>query len=303
MFPLRHGWKANQGFAFQGPQPVGAGFVLAEEEARALLREGGDRYQEVVRPYLIGNDILRTSGQQPSRYIIDFGLKSLEEAKEYPLALRIVEERVKPEREKNRREARRRKWWLLGELVPAMRAALAPLSRYVATSAVAKRFMFVWCESDWCPSNRTIVFALEEEVHIGVLNSSIHTNWALAQGGTFEDRPHYTHTTTFETFPWPAPSSADLATIKERSETLTSLRRQLCREHEIGLTELYNQVDEGAFAAVAEAQSELDHAVAAGYSWPSSIADDAEESNRRLLELNKAIVAGEVEYNGPGVAT
>jgi hypothetical protein len=295
--------RANEGIAFQGPQPVGAGFVLAEEEALELVAEGGERYQEVVRPYLVGNDILRTPGQQPTRYIIDFGLRSLEEAERFPLALRLVEERVKPDREKNRRESRRRNWWLLGELVPAMRAALAPLSRYLATSAVAKRFMFVWCESSWCPSNRTIVFALEAEAQIGVLNSSIHTNWALVQGGTFEDRPHYTHTTAFETFPWPSPSRPEIAAIATCSARLDSMRKLRCAENGIGLTELYNRVEAGAHRDLAAAQDELDRAVAKAYGWPAALAADAGESNHRLLELNKAIAAGELEYHGPRAFT
>ncbi|HET7485014.1 MAG TPA: hypothetical protein VFJ64_06500 [Solirubrobacterales bacterium] len=45
---------------------------------------------------------------------------------------------------------------------------------------------------------------------------------------------------------------------------------------------------------------QLDRAVVAAYGWPDSVADDPVESNRRLLELNKAIAAGEIEYAGPG---
>ena len=36
---------------------------------------------------------------------------------------------------------------------------------------------------------------------------------------------------------------------------------------------------------------------AVAYGWPKSVAHDPEESNRRLLELNRAIAAGEVEYD------
>lgn len=31
--------------------------------------------------------------------------------------------------------------------------------------------------------------------------------------------------------------------------------------------------------------------------WPRTIAQDADETNRRLLELNRAIAAGEIEYH------
>jgi hypothetical protein len=45
---------------------------------------------------------------------------------------------------------------------------------------------------------------------------------------------------------------------------------------------------------------ELDRAVVGAYGWPGSAADDSVEANRCLLELNEAIVAGEIEYAGPG---
>ncbi len=41
---------------------------------------------------------------------------------------------------------------------------------------------------------------------------------------------------------------------------------------------------------------ELDEAVAEAYGWPKHVAHVPDESNRRLLELNRAITAGEVEY-------
>jgi hypothetical protein len=39
-----------------------------------------------------------------------------------------------------------------------------------------------------------------------------------------------------------------------------------------------------------------DEAVAVAYGWPASAAHDPQDSNRRLLELNRAIAAGEIEY-------
>jgi len=49
-------------------------------------------------------------------------------------------------------------------------------------------------------------------------------------------------------------------------------------------------------ADLAGLHTELDEAVAEAYGWPRSIAHDPDETNRRLLELNRAIAAGEVDY-------
>jgi hypothetical protein len=74
-------------------------------------------------------------------------------------------------------------------------------------------------------------------------------------------------------------------------------RSEICLERQIGLTTLYNEVDEGAYRDLKDLHGGLDEAVAAAYGWPASVAHDPAESNRRLLELNRAIAAGEVPYH------
>ncbi len=121
---------ANSGACFQGPIPVGAGFVIAEVEARALLQDRSEPYDKVVRPYLVGEDIADDPGQLPRRWVIDFGVMPLEEAQLFPSALRIVEERVKPDRLVNRDPSFRKNWWQFGRPRPEMREVLAHRSRY-----------------------------------------------------------------------------------------------------------------------------------------------------------------------------
>ncbi len=73
-------------------------------------------------------------------------------------------------------------------------------------------------------------------------------------------------------------------------------RSEICIDRQIGLTQLYNEVDDGAYRDLAELHRQLDEAVAAAYGWPLSAAQDPSESNRFLLELNREITAGKVEY-------
>jgi hypothetical protein len=73
-------------------------------------------------------------------------------------------------------------------------------------------------------------------------------------------------------------------------------RTEICLERQIGLTKLYNEVDDGAYSDLRELHEELDEAVAAAYGWPSSAAHDSQQSNHLLLELNREISAGRVEY-------
>jgi hypothetical protein len=74
-------------------------------------------------------------------------------------------------------------------------------------------------------------------------------------------------------------------------------RQLLCDEHEVGLTILYNHLDDGAFAGLGERHRNLDRAVAAAYGWsPDATNEDPDDTNRRLLELNFAINSGEQRY-------
>ncbi|CAN5800133.1 hypothetical protein BH18ACT13_BH18ACT13_11970 [soil metagenome] len=73
-------------------------------------------------------------------------------------------------------------------------------------------------------------------------------------------------------------------------------RSEICLERQIGLTKLYNEVDDGDYRDLRGLHDALDEAVAAAYGWPAPAAHDAQESNRLLLELNRAIAAGEIEY-------
>jgi hypothetical protein len=56
-------------------------------------------------------------------------------------------------------------------------------------------------------------------------------------------------------------------------------------------------MDDGAWADLRQLHRELDEAVAAAYGWPRSIAQNADETHRRLLELNRVIAAGTVAYD------
>lgn len=68
-------------------------------------------------------------------------------------------------------------------------------------------------------------------------------------------------------------------------------------DSEIGLTTLYNQVDDGAYQDLAALNRELDEAVAACYGWPRKVAQDGGELVRRLLKLNAEIAAGDRPYD------
>ena len=193
--------------AFIGPVINGEGFILTDAEAQALLANGPE-WREIIRPYLVGHDILTRPDMGPSRWVIDFGFRTLEDAALFPAALSIVRERVKPARDQNRDRHYRTYWWQFAAPSREMRISLEGRQRYLASPAQGSRILMAW-QAPWtCPSNLTIVFAVDGDYEYGVLSSTAHLAWTAARCSTLEDRTRYTPTTVFMRFPWPSPTPA-----------------------------------------------------------------------------------------------
>ena len=195
----------NFEIAFMG-DTKGGGFDIPWNEALALLRRpnpNGRPNSDVLRPWVNGSDLTK---RPRGMWIIDFGCETPEsEAAGYEGPFEIVEQRVKPKRLTNRRKAYAERWWLHVEPRPAMRKGGATVRRFVTTCRVAKHRLFVWQHAPTLPDSSTFAFAREDDYFFGVLQSAIHTPWALRQGTQLETRPRYTPTTCFETFPLPWP--------------------------------------------------------------------------------------------------
>jgi hypothetical protein len=289
---------ANRGFAFQGFLP-GAKFDISIEEAEQVLARTDAPYAEVVLPYLDGRDIARTIDQRPTRYTVDFGQMSLEEAMRYPAALDLIRGQAKDAREESNSYSRNPRWWQFLWPRPDFRKKVQGLSRFIAGSATAKRIFFLWCEPTWRPSNSTNMFAFDGDYQMAVLNSSIHTEWARGRSSTLEDRIRYTPSSAFETFPWPRIDTDSAGAIGTAGCALLSRRQAICTEERIGLTDLYNRHEEGAWADLGELRRELDTAVLSAYGWDDLEVGDSAAINQRLFALNREISAGGLEYEGP----
>lgn len=193
----------NAATSFQGTSKK-ASFDISGEHARSLLLRPNPNARpssDVVRPWSNG---LMLTGRSSDGWIIDFGTEmSEEDASLYEAPYAYCLSAVKPEREKNNRESYRKYWWRHAEPRPSMRRALNGLPRYIATVAHSKHRFFVWLNASVCPDQALIVIARADDTTFGILHSRFHELWSLRLGTSLEDRPRYTPTTTFETFPFP----------------------------------------------------------------------------------------------------
>ena len=311
----------NRGFSFRGTTKNGP-FDIPGELAREWLRlpanPNGRPNSDVLKPWINGMDVTR---RPVGKWIIDFGWEMSEpEAALYEAPFQHAREHVYPMRQRNRRDAYREYWWRYGEARPGMWRALDGLPRYIATSMVAKHRLFVWCDSRVCPDQQLIVIARDDDITFGILHSRFHEAWSLRLGTSLEDRPRYTPTTTFETFPFPEGLSPDVPAsayatdpraiaIAEAARRLVELRdrwlnppewvewiaepvpgypKRPVPRNEVAarelkkrtLTNLYNTRPQW----LADAHATLDAAVAAAYGWPADISDD--DALNAMLTLN-----------------
>ena len=197
----------NAGVAFMR-RHEGGPFDLSGDQAREWLQlpanPNGRPNADVLKPWVNGMDLTR---RPAGKWILDFGWTMPEgDAALYEEPFRWVKERVYPMRQQNRLEAHRLKWWRHLRPRPEMWGALDGLSRYVATPTVAKHRLFVWYDERICPDHQLIVVARDDDVTFGILHSRFHELWSLRLGTSLEDRPRYTPSTTFETFPFPFPA-------------------------------------------------------------------------------------------------
>ena len=316
----------NQGVSFMGDTKGGA-FDVSGELAREMLRQptnvNGRHNAGVVVPWVNGLDITR---RLRDMFIVDFGADASESAAAaYEAPFEYALDHVQPVRVNNRRKAYRERWWLHVRPRPAMRDALEPLRRFIATPTVAKHRLFAWLSAPTLPDHQLIVIAREDDYTFGVLHSRAHELWSLRMGTSLEDRPRYTPTSTFETFPfpWPLDTPDEALTaeqrahrdaigeaaraldetrgrwlnppelVREEPDVAPSLAPRLLPVDEEAeqvlkrrtLTNLYN---EGP-TWLANLHADLDAAVFAAYGWPESVAPESlseEELLRRLLGLN-----------------
>ncbi|WP_429289910.1 type IIL restriction-modification enzyme MmeI [Paraburkholderia sp. CI3] len=92
-----------------------------------------------------------------------------------------------------------------------MRRSISSLNRFIVTPEVSKHRVFAWLRANTIPNKNLIVFARSDDVMFGILHSRFHEVWSLRLGTSLEDRPRYTNSTVFETFPLPpglAPSQS-----------------------------------------------------------------------------------------------
>ncbi|MGA4901449.1 Eco57I restriction-modification methylase domain-containing protein [Streptomyces griseoincarnatus] len=275
----------NDEVAFQGCVVVGMGFILGRAEAAEWIA-ADSRNKDVLFPYLNGEDLNSTPNTSASRWVIDFNDRSEFAAQEYEFPYRRVLEQVRPEREKKKRKAHRDYWWHFGDKRPALRAAISGLREVLAIAMVSNTVMPMRVATGQVFSNKLAVFATDSYADQAALSSSLHQMWAIKYGSTMRADVNYSPSDVFVTFPRPQ-STERLAAA---GRTLNTERREIMLRRGLGLTKLYNLVNDPDIsdsadpdvARLRQIHVELDQAVMAAYSWDDVPLDHGFHTYRQM---------------------
>jgi len=230
----------NIGKGFQGDIPYGMGFFLPENEALQLINKDPSNL-ECLLPYLNGQDVNTHPEQKTNRYAICFHDWTLEKASQYPDLIRIVEMRVKPQRDKIKRERNKKRWWLYGEYRKGMREALKPLNNVLVRSMVSELHMISFVPINQILSCKLAVFAYDDYYHFSILQSCVHDVWLRRNATTLRTDISYSISKCFDTFTMPQSPQDQLIIHSERAgQAFYEHRQQVMRARQLGLTKLYN---------------------------------------------------------------
>ena len=192
-------------------------------------------------------------------------------AADWPALLQVVEKKVKPERDVQKRKALRQRWWQYADKRPGLYAAIRDLDSVLAISSHGQYAAFSRLAPSMVYSHGLTVFPLPTCAAFCALQSRPHEIWARFFGSSIKDDLRYTPTDCFETFPFPDEWDTHPA-LELAGTNYYRFRADLMVRHDEGLTKTYNRFhDPGEtdpeIAELRDLHAAMDRAVLDAYGW------------------------------------
>ena len=305
--------KANAGKSFQGSIVLGMGFTFDDTDKKGVATPiaemerliGEDpRNQEVISPYIGGEEVNKSPAHQHHRYAInfhDFPLQRepLDERWEhadlparqqwmrqgivpidYPHSvatdwwdlLEIVRVRAKPHRDSQKRKALRDRWWQYAEKRPGLYSAIRGLSHVLVTNCgAAPHHAIARMPANMVFAHSLIVVPVHSDAAFCTLQSRPHEIWARFFGSSMKDDLRYTPSDCFETypFPWGWDKHPGLEAV---GKAYYDFRAELMVGNDEGLTKTYNRFHDPderdpRIEQLRDLHTDMDRAVLNAYGW------------------------------------
>lgn len=259
---------SQRGRALLGSKVNGKGFVLTREEGKRLIQVD-PAYGQVVKPLLTARALNDSPSQQPDAFAIDFQNWPLDRAQQFPAALAILEERVKPQRDAlpDSKKHLRQTWWQFEHRAPSLYAQLNKVDSALAIAAISNTLLPLRVSSSILFTNKIVVVADNSYETFGVLSSAFHQAWCLHFGSARRAAPSY-EPFNFETYALPPVSKL----IHDSGERLCDYRTELMLHRSIGITKLYTLMHDVTqhsddICELRRLHTTLDESILSAYGW------------------------------------
>ncbi len=283
----------NAGKSFQGSIVLGMGFTFDDgnEEATPIaemhrLIAENSKNAEVIFPYIGGEEVNDSPTHAHRRYVINFGEIAEADARaRWPDLTRIIEQKVKPQRLRQKDEYGREHWWQFLRTRPELRAATVGMKQVLAAVRTSKHHAITQLPGKQVFSENLVIFALPQTA-LSVLQSGVHVVWINALSSTLEDRQGYRPSDCFATFPFPVEWQSSPGLERTGCE-FCEFRAQLMVANNQGLTITYNRFhdrdeQDPGILRLRELHDAMDRAVLDAYGWT-----DIQPSREFLLDYEE----------------
>ena len=232
---------ARRKMLFQGSDFHGKGFVLSEQEARAILKDSPKEI-EVLRPCLNAADLNENPLRVGKNWIIDMRELSEKDAKVFSQCWKVIERRVKPERmEEDAIKYPRmvNQWWQHWNPRPDLYLKMSTLDFVVVIPRVSKFQIPAIVDSKQVLVSALSVAPVASFSFFALVSSWMHRSWAQWWGSGLQDRFRYSITDCFDTFPFCDQSNE----LEKLGAELDQFQREVAKNRNLGLTKIYNMVN------------------------------------------------------------
>jgi hypothetical protein len=132
-----------------------------------------------------------------------------------------------------------------------------------------------------------MVFPLPDDYAFGILQSSPHWSWFVANCSKLTERFRYTGDTVFETFPWPQSATLpQIDAVAQAGREIRRIRTEALKNLKGGLRALYRTLELPGANPLKDAHAALDAAVLEAYGFSAK-----KDLLAQLLALNQDVAA------------
>jgi hypothetical protein len=269
----------GQGFLFDDSDPAASPIALMNK----VLTQEPINAQRIL-PYVGGEEINERPVQHHDRWVISFEEMDASEASKWPCLLRILEQKVKPERLTKSADLAAWPWWQFWRVRRELADASSHLPEVLAVSQTGNALAFAFLERPVVLSHTVVVFPTIARGFFCVLQSRVHYFWARLFSATMKDDARYIPNDCFETFPFPpgvlehassliaSIDNSSLSALETAGREYYEFRAALMVRNNEGLTKTYNRFHDPHETSpdilrLRELHAAMDRAVLEAYGW------------------------------------